>query len=350
MFINFSRIITWIFSSFNIAWDTQLLEKLEKDNVRFVMIIKKHWIYSILMSWRVFIVLAITCANIYLLVFSQPNPDMITMGIAVFLGANVLWWLIVVIIYIRRFRNIQGNKPYIEDIYSAIAKSKLSDTAFENFFNQTILVLIILLGITIFIVFTSIMGAFVTGSSSISFGMGNALLFIIQVSLFYGYLSAMINQEMDFKIVVPEKILFYNQIGVFNDSQSMNAEKIKTINAKHAGIFWAFINYGNIIILTEWDQDWEGEMKMDYVGDPLDTVNELQRVLTKDYTNMEKNVNLLLSRFDNEIGISDVSTPENKEKLRQFVTSHDALLQDIFKNGDTETKHEVRELYTLIQK
>jgi hypothetical protein len=61
----------------------------------------------------------------------------------------------------------------------------------------------------------------------------------------------MINQEMDFKVIIPGQILFYNQLGVFGESQSMNAEKIKTINSKHAGLFGAFINYGNIIILTE---------------------------------------------------------------------------------------------------
>lgn len=69
MFINFSRITTWVFKSFDIAGDTKLLEKLEKDGVRFLMIIKKHWIYSILMSWRVLFVVAIACANVYLLIF-----------------------------------------------------------------------------------------------------------------------------------------------------------------------------------------------------------------------------------------------------------------------------------------
>lgn len=31
----------------------------------------------------------------------------------------------------------------------------------------------------------------------------------------------------------------------------MNAEKIKTINATHPGLFGSFMNYGNIIVLTE---------------------------------------------------------------------------------------------------
>lgn len=215
MFINFSNIITWFFKSFDIAGDTKLLEKLEKDEVRFLMIIKKHWIYSIMMSWRVLLVLIIACINIYLLVFSRTDPDMITILLAIFLGINVVWWLIIVIVYIRRFYLIQGNKPYIEDIYSAIRKSRLSDAAFENFFNQTVLLLLILTGMTVFVLFTSITRIFISGDINISLEIINIFLFIVQTGLFYGYLNVMINQEMDFKIVVPGQILFFNQLGIF---------------------------------------------------------------------------------------------------------------------------------------
>lgn len=215
------------------------------------MIIKKHWIYSILISWRVLFVVVIVCANVWLLITSQANPDLITVSIASLLVINVIWWLMIVVIYIRRFRSIQGNKPYVEDIYFAITKSKQSDMAFENFFNQTILILILLVGITVFVVTTSIMGIFFSGDSHAGSGMINAFLLMIQVGLFYGYLNAMINQEMDFKVVVPGQILFYNQLGVFGDSQSMNAEKIKTMNSKHAGLFGSFMHYGNITVLTE---------------------------------------------------------------------------------------------------
>lgn len=167
------------------------------------MIIKKHWIYSILMSWRVLFVIIIACANVYLLIFGEKETTTLTMGIAVFLSINMIWWLIIVVIYIQRFYSIQGNKPYTEDIYSAIKKSKLSDSAFEHFFNQTILLLVLLAGITIFVLFTSIMSIFFSSNTHAGFGMINAFLLIIQVGLFYGYLSALINQEMDFKVVVP---------------------------------------------------------------------------------------------------------------------------------------------------
>jgi hypothetical protein len=93
---------------------------------------------------------------VYLLVFSHTDPDIVTISIASLLTINVIWWLIIVIIYIKRFRKIQGNKPYVEDIYFAIAKSKQSDAAFANFFNQTVFLFFLLIAITLFTVFTSI--------------------------------------------------------------------------------------------------------------------------------------------------------------------------------------------------
>lgn len=88
---------------------------------------------------------------------------------------------------------------------------------------------------------------------------------------------------------------------------------------------------------------------MDYIGNPVDTVGEIQRVLEKDFESMERSVNLLLQKFSDSIGINDIKTPENKQKLREFVTHNEPLLQDIFNKGDSETKQEVRELYILMQ-
>jgi len=90
-------------------------------------------------------------------------------------------------------------------------------------------------------------------------------------------------------------------------------------------------------------------MDMEYIGNPVDTVSEIQRVLEKDFASMERNVNLLLQKFSDRIGIDDIKTPENKQRLREFVTHNESLLQQIFKNGDAETKQEVRELYILVQ-
>lgn len=90
-------------------------------------------------------------------------------------------------------------------------------------------------------------------------------------------------------------------------------------------------------------------MDMDYIGNPIDTVTEMQRVLGNDFASMERKVNLLLQKFENEIGINNIDTPENKERLREFIKNNDAMLHEIFQKGDKETRQEVRELYILMQ-
>ncbi|MGE4444420.1 MAG: hypothetical protein AB7E37_05515 [Candidatus Altimarinota bacterium] len=347
--INFRSVVEFLFKSFDIAGDTKLIEKLEHDGVRFLMVIKRHWIYGILHSWVVIFVLAIAFINAYLL-FSDQNNTLMGSIIGVFLLGNVIYWTFIICLYLYRFYKIQGSEPHIEDIYTCIRKSKESDAIFTKFFNQTIFLLLILALITIFSTFTAISSLLVGGATGFGVGAINVILLIVQVGMFSSYLVTMINQEMDFKIIQPGQIIFYNQRGVLGDSQNMNANKIKTMNTKYPGILGSFFNYGDILILTEGDQKDYGEMKMDYVGSPIKTVKEIQKVLNNDLDAMEKDVNLLLKRFKSQIGVEDISSDENKEKLKIFLANNDKTIKEIFDNGDDETKREVKELYILIQK
>lgn len=63
---------------------------------------------------------------------------------------------------------------------------------------------------------------------------------------------------------------------------------------------------------------------------------------------MEKDVNILLRKFSVQIGIENIDTHENRQRLRAFMDNNESLLQEIFQKGDEETKQEVRELYILM--
>jgi len=350
MMINFRKIFEFFFKSFDVAGDTKLIEKLELDWNRFLMVIKRHWIYSILNSWRVILVIIIALGNIYLLTYANKNIDSISIIIAIFLFLNVAYWVFIISLYIYRFYKIQWSKPYIEDIYSSIKKSKQSDIAFSNFFNQTIFLFIVLFLITIFTIITWILSLFKWWTGDFWVWILNSFLTIMQFWLFYGFLTKMINQEMDFKIVVPWKILFYNQLWVLLDSKSMNSNKIKTMNTKYRWLLGSFFNYGDIIILSEWDHENNWEMKMDYIWDPTKTVKEIEKVLKKDFDTIEKDVNFLLKKFNNEIWIDNINTPENIEKLKKYVLDNEKKLKEIFDSWDDEIKKEIRELYIIINK
>jgi hypothetical protein len=167
--------------------------------------------------------------------------------------------------------------------------------------------------------------------------------------LFYWYLNIMINTEMDYKVIIPGKILSFNQRWVFWDTQSMNSEKIKTMNTKYPSFLSSFLNYGNVIVLSEWDINLKGEMIIDYVGDPVWSVKEMEKILRNDLVLIEKEVNVLLKKLEFEIWISNISTPENKKRLQTYVLENETKMKEIFNKADEETKKELRELYILIQ-
>lgn len=352
MFINFRKVFEYLFSSFDIAGDTKYIEKCREEWIRFIMVVKRHWIYAIYNSWKVLFVIVIWFFNIYLLALSPGYHDVYSYGIALFLWINITYWVIIIVLYIIEFYRVHWSQPLLEDIHSALRKSQASDEIFTKFFNHTIFILVVLFAIFAFTTITgiiSVIGSF-TSESATNFWVNiwNSLLLLVQIMLFYSFMQNMINQEMDYKVVIPGQILYFDQTGVLGNSQNMNSNKIKTINTQYPSILASFFNYGNVLVLSEWDQKDKWEMQMEYVGNPPNTVKEIEKVLRNDLTVMEKEVNLLLKRFKEKIWYDTIETKEQKEALKKFITENEEMLEDIFTTWNKETQDEVRELFTLM--
>jgi len=313
------------------------------------MIVKRHWFYAVINSRRAILVIIIAFLNVYLLTFYDwIEHNIIWYVIAVLLIVNVFYWIIIVINYIKKYYHLQWSKPYIEDIYSCIKKNKESDKIFTFFFNQTIFLLLFLVWIGIFTWITSLVSLMNWKDLSSWINIINTLLIFVQIWIFYSYLNIMINTEMDFKIIIPWKILSFNQRWMFWDTQSMNSDKIKTMNTKYPWFLASFLNYWNIIVLSEWDKQNHWEMIIDYVWDPVKSVKEMEKVLRNDLNMIEKEVNVLLKKLESEIWIHDISTPENKKLLKKYIEENEAKMKELFAKADDETKNELRELYILI--
>lgn len=348
MFINFRSAFEFLFKSFDISWDTKLIQKLEQDWIRFLIIVKRHWLYAIINSWRAILVIIIAFINSYLLIFWDEVHTYTSYIIAILLLINVIYWIVVVVVYIYHFYEIQWSKPYIEDIHTCIKKSKMSDEVFTSFFNQTIFLLFSLVWIAIFTWITSWISLINWWDVTFWVNITNTALLLFQIWLFYWYLNIMINTEMDYKVIIPGQVLSFNQRWVFGDTQSMNSDKIKTMNTKYTWFISSFLNYWNVLIFTEWDQKNSWEMIIDYVWDPVKTVKEMEKVLRNDLVAIEKDVNVLLKKLQHEIWIVDISSPENKVLLKKYVDENEAKMKEIFANADDETKKELKELYVLI--
>ena len=73
---------------------------------------------------------------------------------------------------------------------------------------------------------------------------------------------------MDYNILVQGKIFFVNQSWLLSVIQTIEWDKIKTVQSIFPSKIASFFNYGTIHILTEGDTAMIGTMSMFYVTNP----------------------------------------------------------------------------------
>jgi len=95
------------------------------------------------------------------------------------------------------------------------------------------------------------------------------IFIVIFFPIWFWILKKYIDYILDFVVVTPDKLIYYNQEGIFSRKwRTIDAEKIKTITVDKTGILRSIFNFGNIVILTEWDEKWEWEINFKFVDDP----------------------------------------------------------------------------------
>lgn len=285
--INFRGLYETVFKSFNVAADTELITKFEADWISKLIIIKRSWLFWLFISWKFFMMFAIMIVNIYLIYlnFTDPTVAWVLIWILVF---NILYWIISVLIYFSKFRKIYWERSMI--VETADIKTKLAewDIAFTKFFNQTIFNYFILIWITGFIAYEII---FVLWFSEVwMYWWLNIFLLFVQIYISTKFKKRMLDLEMDFAVVIPWKIIFYNQSNLTRSVQTINSEKIKTITSKHAKIVWSIFNFWDITIMTEWDEANIWEMTFSYISCPSETVYEINELLGMEIKREEKKV------------------------------------------------------------
>lgn len=55
--IPFDKIYSWLFKSFNISGETELIERLVGDGYAEIMIIKRSWIFALFILWIPIVIL-----------------------------------------------------------------------------------------------------------------------------------------------------------------------------------------------------------------------------------------------------------------------------------------------------
>lgn len=139
---------------------------------------------------------------------------------------------------------------------------------------------VILMGIMIYSMFNT---------WSIETGLGNfvaqrSVQIILILLVLYMLLLARaryFNYILDYTVVTPTYISSYNQTGIFSRKiRTLEPSKIKTIDFTSKWIINSIFNFGDIIILLEWDELWQWEIRIDFIANP-----EAVKEKIKDLTN-----------------------------------------------------------------
>ncbi|MDD2487652.1 MAG: hypothetical protein PHS92_04770 [Candidatus Gracilibacteria bacterium] len=276
MMINFKALYEMIFSSFDVSADTKLVEEFERDGVEKIMIIKRSWIFGLFISWMFLFIFVLMVANSYLIFLNFSNELMVAYILVGFLAFNIIYWIVSVIIYFKKFKKIYGDMHKIVDIGSLKLELVEGDAAFTKFFNQTIFNYFILIGVAIYIVYDIV---FMQGLVNFGYGISNIVLLIIQIVMSSRFKKRMCDLEMDFSLIIPGKIIFYNQSGILRSIITINSDKVKTITSNFAHFIGSVFNYGDIVVLTEGDAANIGEMRLSFISHPTEIVHEINELL-----------------------------------------------------------------------
>lgn len=161
----------------------------------------------------------------------------------------------------------------------------------------------------------------------------DALVILMEIGLLRKYRKRMMDLEMDYNVIVPGKIFFINQSGLLSVIQTIDGEKIKTIQSIFPSKIASFFNYGTVHILTEWDsQEMMGTMSMFYVTSP-DAVVTCIHTLIDNPVSEPKNENIknpqsLINKNDWGLNSDTIADPEidshrhsldTREKIRDVL-------------------------------
>lgn len=103
---------------------------------------------------------------------------------------------------------------------------------------------------------------------------------IICTVFFFPIIWKYLDYKMDFVIVIPDSMILYDQWGIFRRNVvTISAQSIKTISIQKSGLLYSIFDNGDIIILTEWDAEHNGESILRRVPKPEKRRNQIVKII-----------------------------------------------------------------------
>ena len=108
---------------------------------------------------------------------------------------------------------------------------------------------------------------------------------IVVIALLTAYspiIKKYIDYKMDFGIITPKGVVFYNQTWFLKRSEtSLSISNIRTITVKKSWLLYSIFNNGDIIILSEWSDIALWEARMFYIHNPDAKRERIREIFSK---------------------------------------------------------------------
>lgn len=105
---------------------------------------------------------------------------------------------------------------------------------------------------------------------------------ILLISWIRAILKKYIDLKLDFCIITPTQIIYYDQTGLFSRKwRTVEAKKLKTISVNKKWLIRSIFNFGNIVFLSEWDDTWRWDVNLYYIDSPDKTKAKAITILNK---------------------------------------------------------------------
>jgi hypothetical protein len=159
--------------------------------------------------------------------------------------------------------------------------------------------------------------------------------FVILLEIFFlrHFRRRMMDLEMDYNIIVPGKIFFVNQSGVLSAVQTIESDKIKTVQSSFPSKIASFFNFGTVHVLTEGDtQAMMGTMSMYYVTNPDGVVANIQTLLDEKLKERKEKAAAMLEEVAKAIHpIPETPKTQKKESQRHSLDTREKIRAVIHK-------------------
>jgi len=274
-----------LFKWFIIEKDYNLLNKLKNDWIIELLIIKKSWIFWLLISWVLLFTIIIGVFNIIAI---YNLSQFIWLDIILY----IIIWIIIYsiislifnsIIFLIHFKKTYWNLNVIRDINKVINEINIWDKLFQKFFTNITINTFIFILTTIFyisIIFYLYSNWNIEWIEEIFYIILNIFLFILQIILMHHYRRRMINFNMTYDIVTNWEMFFISQKWFTSEIKTIEKDIIRTIDWKYSNnfLYW-ILDLWIIEIITIWWMEQLWTIDMTFINKPQKTAIQIKDML-----------------------------------------------------------------------